>query len=71
VLNRALANFDPETARRLAAAFARDMPEVGVIYIGEPPAVSDFFHRTFSLVAHPEGPRFKPSVETHNSPISA
>jgi putative ATP-binding cassette transporter len=71
VLNRALANFDPETARRLAAAFARDMPEVGVIYIGEPPAVSDFFHRAFSLVADPQGPRFKPSVETHDSPISA
>ena len=65
VLNRALANFDPDTARRLATAFARDMPEVGVIYIGEPPEVSEFFHRTFSLVADPQGPRFKPSVETH------
>ena len=65
VLNRALANFDPQTARRLAAAFARDMPEVGVVYIGEPPEVSEFFHRTFSVVADPQGPRFKPSVEPH------
>ena len=62
VLNRALANFDPETTRRLAAAFANDMPEVGVIYIGEPPDVSEFFHRTFALVIDPQGPRFKPSV---------
>jgi ABC-type uncharacterized transport system fused permease/ATPase subunit len=63
VLNRALAAFDRETARRLAEAFEHHMAEVGVVYIGEPPEVTEFFQRTLTLVADPQGPRFQPSVK--------
>ena len=62
VVNRALAALDPKAAERIVAAFARDMPEVGVVYIGKAPAVSGFFQRTLTLVADPEAPRFQPAV---------
>ncbi len=63
VLNRALAVFDRETAQRLAATFARDMPEVGVVYIGETLIADQFFGRILKLVADRQGPSFKPSIK--------
>ena len=62
VLNRALAALDPDVARRVAAAFERDMAEVGVIYIGPLPNGHGHFPRIVNLVLDPQGPRFKPSI---------
>ena len=63
VLNRALAALDPEVARRVAAAFAQDLADVGVIYIGPLPNGHGHFPRVVNLVLDPQGPRFKPSVK--------
>ena len=63
VLNRALAAFDHEVARRVAAAFERHMADVGVIYIGPLPNGHGNFPRVVNLVLDPQGPHFKPSVK--------
>ncbi len=63
VLNRAIAAMEPEAARRLADAFARDLADVGVIYIGPLPAGHGHFPRVVNLVVDPQGPRFRPSVK--------
>jgi putative ATP-binding cassette transporter len=63
VLNRALAAFDHEVARRVAAAFEQHMADVGVIYIGPLPNGHGNFPRVVNLVLDPQGPRFKPSVK--------
>jgi hypothetical protein len=47
----------------VAAAFERDMAEVGVIYIGPLPNGHGRFPRIVNLVLNPQGPRFKPSVK--------
>jgi putative ATP-binding cassette transporter len=62
VLNRALAALDPDVAQRVAAAFERDMAEVGVIYIGPLPNGHGRFPRIVNLVRDPQGPRFKPTM---------
>jgi putative ATP-binding cassette transporter len=62
VLNRALAALDSDVARRVAAAFERDMAEVGVIYIGPLPNGHGHFPRIVNLVLDPQGPCFKPTI---------
>ena len=62
VINRALAALDPDVARRVAAAFERDMAEVGVIYIGPLPNGHGHFPRVVNLLLDPQGPCFKPSI---------
>jgi putative ATP-binding cassette transporter len=67
VLNRALAALEPEVARRLAQAFAQDLVDVGVVYIGPLPDGHGYFPRVVNLVVDPQGPRFKPSVKTEHA----
>ena len=56
VFNRALAALDPEVARRISAAFAQHMADVGVIYIGPLPNGHGNFPRVVNLVLDPAGP---------------
>jgi putative ATP-binding cassette transporter len=63
VFNRAIAAMAPEAARRLADAFARDLADVGVIYIGPLPVGHGHFPQVVNLVVDPQGPRFRPSVK--------
>jgi putative ATP-binding cassette transporter len=67
VLNRALAALDPDVARRVAAAFERDMADVGVIYIGPLPNGHGRFPRIVNLVRDPLGPGFKPKIASEPS----
>ena len=63
VLNRAAAALDPEVAKKVSAAFARDMAEVGLIYIGPLPNGRENFPRLVKLALDPQGPRFQPTVK--------
>jgi putative ATP-binding cassette transporter len=63
VLNRAFAAVGPALVRRLAAAYERHLPDVGVIYIGRLQDESRFFGRVLHLVEDPQGPCFKPSLK--------
>jgi len=63
VLNRALAGLDPGFRRRLEDVFARDLPDVGVLYIGLTSNDGGFYHRILNLALDPHGPTFKPAVE--------
>jgi len=48
VIHRALASFDPTSLARIADTFSNEMPDVGVIYIGDPPTPK-FFTRAVDL----------------------
>jgi vitamin B12/bleomycin/antimicrobial peptide transport system ATP-binding/permease protein len=61
VINHALAAIDPVLSHRLAEVFAKDLPDVGIVYIGQLPRESGFSNRILKLVADPSGPCFKPS----------
>ena len=63
VLNRAIAAMEPEAARRLADAFAHNMADVGIIYIGPLPDGHGRFPRVVNLVVDAHGPRFRPWVK--------
>jgi putative ATP-binding cassette transporter len=63
VVMDALAGLDPALHQRLQAVFARDLADVGVLYIGRAPYDSGFYGRTLNLALDPHGPTFKPAVE--------
>jgi hypothetical protein len=55
VLNRAPAGLEAAFRNRLRDVFARDLPDVGILYIG--------LYRTLNLALDPHGSTFKPAVE--------
>jgi vitamin B12/bleomycin/antimicrobial peptide transport system ATP-binding/permease protein len=63
VIDRPVAGFDRVTRRRLVEAFARDLANVGVLYIGRAFNDGGFHGRTLNLSLDPHGPTFKPAVE--------
>lgn len=63
VLNRALAGLDAGFRRRLEDVFARELPDIGVLYIGLTSNDGGFYHRILNLALDPHGPTFKPAVE--------
>jgi putative ATP-binding cassette transporter len=63
VFNGALDALDAALRRRLQAVFARDLADVGVLYIGRTPSDDGFYGRTLNLAIDPHGPTFKPAVE--------
>ncbi|MBB4200096.1 hypothetical protein CCR94_04640 [Rhodoblastus sphagnicola] len=62
VIHRALASVDLVSAERIAASFSREMPEVGLIYIGDAPAAPDFFTRMVDFTLERKRPPFHPTV---------
>jgi vitamin B12/bleomycin/antimicrobial peptide transport system ATP-binding/permease protein len=67
VFNGALDSLEPAYRRRLQAVFARDLADVGVLYIGRAPNDGGFYSRTLELALDPHGPTFKPVVEASAS----
>jgi putative ATP-binding cassette transporter len=63
VINRPVAGLGLATRRRLAEAFARDLANVGVVFIGRAFNDGRFDGRTLNLSLDPHGPTFKPAVE--------
>jgi vitamin B12/bleomycin/antimicrobial peptide transport system ATP-binding/permease protein len=63
VLNDVLDVLDPSSRVRIAAIFAADLVDVGVINIGRDASQSGFFTRTLHLATDPHGPTFKPAAE--------
>ena len=63
VLNRALAAVDPSVARRLWAALASDLADVGVIYVGPPPNGHERFRKIVNVSLVPHGHRHRPPEE--------
>jgi vitamin B12/bleomycin/antimicrobial peptide transport system ATP-binding/permease protein len=61
VLNRVLASIDPELGHRLAGVFAKDLPDVGILYIGQLSSETGFSNRVVKLVEDASGPCFKPA----------
>jgi hypothetical protein len=57
-----LASIDPIWGRRLAGIFAKDLPDVGVLYIGQLSGENEFSGRILKLVEDAAGPRFKPAA---------
>jgi vitamin B12/bleomycin/antimicrobial peptide transport system ATP-binding/permease protein len=62
VLNRVLASIDPALGHRLVEVFAKDLPDVGILYIGQLSNESGFAKRVLKLVGDASGPCFKPTV---------
>jgi vitamin B12/bleomycin/antimicrobial peptide transport system ATP-binding/permease protein len=62
VLNRVLASIDPALGHRLVEVFAKDLPDVGILYIGQLSNESGFANRVLKLVGDASGPCFKPTV---------
>jgi putative ATP-binding cassette transporter len=62
VLNRALGGIDPVLRHRLASVLAKDLPDVGILYIGNIASEEGFFGRVLKLIEDAGGPCFKPSA---------
>ena len=76
VVNNALAAVDPALGRRLAEIFARDLRDVGILYIGRLSGESALFGRVLKLVEDAGGPCFKPAaaaevIATRKTPAPA
>jgi putative ATP-binding cassette transporter len=71
VLNRALGAIDPVLRHRLASVLAKDLPDVGILYIGRIAGEEGFFGRVLKLVEDAGGPCFKPSASPEVIPYAS